>query len=206
MELRTYLEILVRGWMLLAAAVLAGLVAAGAFVILQTPQYAATTQVVFAPQNAGDGQDLAYAGNYVQAKIQTYKGMATTASVLAPVVEELDLDASVTELAEQVEVEVSQIDTLVRVHVEDPDAEDAARLADAVAESLIAAVVAIENGDSEEPGAVRVVGQVVSPAVVPDDPASPRLTFALLAGLFGGLLVGAAALTLRHLFRPVAAS
>lgn len=203
MELRTYLEILVRGWLVLAACVLAGLLAAGAVVVLQTPQYAATTQVVFAPQNAGDGQDLAYAGNYVQAQVQTYKGMATSAAVLDPVREELDLDRSVTELAEQVEIEVSQIDTLVRVHVEDPDAEDAARLADAVAASLITAVEAIENGGNEAPGAVRVVGQVVSPAVVPEDPASPRLAFSLLAGLFGGLLVGAAALTLRHLFRPV---
>lgn len=201
MELRTYLVILVRGWIVLAACLLAGLLVAGAVVFFQTPQYAATAQVVFTAQRAGSGQDLAYAGNYVQGRMQTYKNLAASPKVLDPVTDELDLSIGSDELAERVDVEVSQIDTLIRITVEDGDAGDSAVLANAVAAQLIAAVDDLENGATVDEEAPLIAGEVVGPAQEPGSPAQPRLWFTLLVGLTGGLLIGAAALTLRHVLR-----
>lgn len=200
MDLRDYLLLGARNWLVLAVAAGVGLVTAGVLILVATPQYEARAQVLFSARNAGDGQDLAYAGNYVQSRIQTYKDLATSRVVLAGVIEARDLDESVDGLAERVEVEVSQIDTVVTVVVSDPDAGEAASTANAVAEALLGAVAEIDGSSSAD--APSVEGRMVSPAEEPADPADPDKPLYLLAGLLGGLFVGAAVVGVRHVVQP----
>lgn len=196
MDLRDYLLLAARNWLVLAVTAGVGLVTAGVLILVATPQYEARAQVLFSARNAGNGQDLAYAGNYVQSRIQTYKDLATSRVVLASVIEARDLDESVDGLAERVEVEVSQIDTVVTVVVSDPDAADAASTANAVAEALLGAVAEIDGSSAAD--APSVEGRMVSPAEEPADPADPDKPLYLLAGLLGGLFVGAAVVGVRH--------
>lgn len=201
MDLRTYVAVLLRNWLLILAAILVGLAAAGAVVLLSTPQYSSTARILFSAARVDTGQDLAYAGTYVQSRMQTYKGLATTPAVLDKVIEELELDVTPRELAEDVSVETSQIDTLIGVTVESADRREAARIADTVAGQLIGAVTEVENSgasDEDEPG---VRGVIVGNATVADDPSSPDAPIDLLAGLLLGAFVGVGAVTARHLLR-----
>lgn len=198
MDVRDYFLLLRRHWIVFLAAVTAGLLAAAGLILAATPAYEAQARVVFTAHDSGTGQDLAYAGTYVQSRIQTYKDLATSDAVLGPVIDTLDLDESVADLADRTEIEVSQIDTVVGIAVSDPDAEDATRAADAIATALIEAVSDLEGVDETAP---RVAGLVVDPAVEPESPAHPDKVLYLLSGLLAGLLVGFAVVTVRHLLR-----
>ncbi len=198
MDLREYVVLLARHWIVLAAAVAAGLVTAGIAIFVVTPQYESTAQVVFTAQNAGGGQDVAYAGNYVQSRMQTYKDLATSPVVLASALGELDSDRSTDSLADDTSIEVSQIDTVIGISVMDPDAADAAQAANAIAASLIAKVTELETGQTPTADTPRIVGEIVGPAEEESDPATPKVWLYLLAGLFAGLLVGIGVVAVRH--------
>jgi capsular polysaccharide biosynthesis protein len=199
-DLRTYIGVLLRNWVLILLAILLGLAAAGAVVLLGTTRYSSTANILFSASRVDTGQDLAYAGNYVQSRMQTYKGLAVTPAVLDKVIDELGLDTTPTELAKQISVETSQIDTLIGVTAVSTDKREAAKIADSVASQLIGAVVGVENSGAsdKEPG---VRGVVVGRAVVADSPSSPDIPVDLLAGLLLGAFVGVGAVTARHLLR-----
>lgn len=200
MDLRTYVGVLARNWLLILLAVALGLASAAAVIFLSTARYSATAKILFSAAQVDTGQDLAYAGNYVQSRMQTYKGLATTPTVLDQVIEQLDLDLTHQELAQRISVETSQIDTLIGITADSTDKREAARIADAVAEQLIGAVRAVENSGASdaEPG---VSGVVVGHADPSEDPSSPDVPVDLLAGLLLGAFVGVGAVTARHLLR-----
>ncbi len=202
MELRTYVGVLVRNWLLILVAVVVGLASAGAVILLSTPRYSSTAKILFSAAQVETGQDLAYAGTYVQSRMQTYKGLATSPAVLDKVIDQLDLDLTHGELARRISVETSQIDTLIGITAESRDKKEAAKIADSVAAQLIGAVAGVENPGAEasEPG---VRGVIVGDADVIDSPSSPDVPVDLLAGLLLGAFVGVGAVTVRHLLRDL---
>jgi capsular polysaccharide biosynthesis protein len=198
LDVREYFVLLVRHWFVLGAAVAAGLVIAGIAIFVVTPQYESTAQVVFTAQNAGDGQDIAFAGNYVQSRMQTYKDLATSPVVLTAAIDAIDSDDSPDSLADDTSIEVSQIDTVIGISVRDPDAPDAAQSANAIAGALIAKVTELESGQAPDADSPRITGVVVGPAEEEDSPASPKKALYLGAGLLAGLLIGFGAVAIRH--------
>lgn len=198
MSLREYVVLLVRHWFVLVAAVAAGLVTAGIAIFVVTPEYESTAQVVFTAQNAGDGQDIAFAGNYVQSRMQTYKDLAVSPVVLSGALSAVGVDRSHESLAEATDIEVSQIDTVIGISVHDEDAVEAQALANAVATALIAKVSELEQGRNPDPKAPQITGVVVGPAEEQESPATPDKPLYLLAGLLAGLLIGVGVVALRH--------
>jgi capsular polysaccharide biosynthesis protein len=198
LSLREYVVLLVRHWFVLAAAVVAGLVTAGIAILVVTPEYESTAQVVFTAQNAGDGQDIAFAGNYVQSRMQTYKDLAVSPVVLSGALSALESDRSHESLADATDIEVSQIDTVIGISVQDEEAGTAAELANAIAGSLIAKVTELEQGQNPDEDAPKITGVIVGPAEEQESAATPNEPLYLLAGLLAGLLVGVGAVALRH--------
>lgn len=198
MSLREYVVLLVRHWFVLVAAVVAGLVTAGIAIFVVTPEYESTAQVVFTAQNAGDGQDIAFAGNYVQSRMQTYKDLAVSPVVLSGALAALESDRSHESLADATDIEVSQIDTVIGISVQDEEAGSAAELANAIAGSLIAKVTELEQGQNPDAKAPKITGVIVGPAEEQESPATPNEPLYLLAGLLAGLLIGVGAVALRH--------
>ena len=198
MDLRDYLVLVARNWIILAVTAAVGLATAGVLILVATPEYESTTKVVFTAKNAANGRDMAYAGTYVQSRIQTYKDLATSPTVMASVIEELDLRESPSHLASRTEVEVSQLDTVVALSVQDPSAKAAARTADEVAAALLGAVARLETADRPTQETPTIEGVVVGPAEVASSPADPDWRLYLLSGLLAGLLVGLAVVAVRH--------
>lgn len=198
MDLRDYLLLVARNWIILAATVVVGLVTAGIYILVATPMYESSAQVVFSAHNVETGQDLAYAGNYVQSRIQTYKDLATSPTVMKAALASIGSDESARELAKRTDVQVSQLNTVVKVAVKDPSAKESEVAANAVAASLIDAVTGIETGKAQKAVSPTVEGVVVGPAEVETKPADPNKLFALAAGLIAGLLIGFGVVSVRR--------
>lgn len=198
MDLRDYLVLVARSWIILAVTAVVGLATAGVLILVATPEYESTTKVVFTATNTANGRDMAYAGTYVQSRIQTYKDLATSPTVMSSVIQELDLEESPSHLASRTEVEVSQLDTVVALSVQDPSAKAAARTADEVAAALLGAVSRLEASDRPTEGTPTIEGVVVGPAEVAASPTDPDWRLYLLSGLLAGLLVGLSVVAVRH--------
>ena len=195
MELRDYVTLVVRNWIAIIVATAVGLVAAFGLCLWATPQYTATSKVVFTGHGGTDGRALAYAATFAQARMQTYRVMATTPTVLKPVIVKRGLDVTSATLAKSVSVEASQIATVLTISVSDPNAKNAAGLANDIAGTLINEVNRIENTNGPKPS---ITGEVAGPASVPKSASSPKTLIYLAIGGILGLLSSIAVLALRE--------
>ena len=189
MELRDYVAALRRQWRTWAGLTLAGLFAALVVVLAVQPTYTTTAQVFVA--SSGDGTS---GSQFVSQRVQTYPDVARSQTVLDPVVEELSLDESTTELRARIEAvnppDTSQVD----ISVTDADPDRAAAVANAVAERFS---VAVEDLEERRDGVSPVDLTVTDPATVPSTPVFPVPGLLLGLGLFVGLTLGAALALLR---------
>ncbi|MFC4693186.1 YveK family protein [Geodermatophilus arenarius] len=189
MELRDYGTALRRYWATWAAIALTGLFVALVVVLAVRPTYTTTAQVFVA--SSGDGTS---GSQFVSQRVTTYPDVARSQTVLGPVIDELSLDESVTDLRARVAAvnppDTSQVD----VSVTDEDPARAAAVANAVAERFSTAV---EDLEERQDGVSPVDLTVTDPATVPSSPVFPVPGLVLGLGLFVGLTLGAAVAVLR---------
>ena len=144
------------------------------YTFIAPPKYTARAQVIAtfnSAQESENGTDITQqntGGTYISSQITSYPTLATTGTVLQPVINELHLDKSVKELAEQLTVNNPTNTAFVNISTTDGDAERAAAIANAVAKSLQNVVendlYVSNNGQSP----IKV--SIVQKADVPDEP------------------------------------
>ena len=204
MTLRDYVLIVARNWIVVVATVAVGLVVAGVLALTATPMYTSSAQVLFTAHAPTGGQDLAYAGNYVQSRMQTYKNLGKSTSLLTSVKEDLGTDESTDELAARIRIEVSQLNTVATVSAKDTTGKGAARTANTVASALLDSVRTLEGENAYDAEAgqrgdqATIQGAITGDAVAPTSPSEPNTKLFLLAGLVAGLLVSIGVVALRE--------
>ena len=198
MELRDYLRILHKNWILLLVLLVAGLAGGAGYAFLQTPKYEASTQLYVSVRTEGAATgDLVQGTTFARQMVASYVDVIPTALVLDPVIEELGLDATAGELAAQVSASTPLNTVLIDISVTDEDAEQAAAIADATAASFAQAV----QTTLEKPQAVDATSPVqitiTQPATAPDAPASPNVPLLIALGALLGLAAGVGLAVLR---------
>lgn len=191
MDLRDYVRILHKHWILIAAVSLLGIGAAVGASVLMTPSYEARTQLYVSVRSDGQGSsDLVQGSNFAQQSVQSYVTVVTTESVLAPVVEKVGLDEAAGQLAGRVSASAAVDTSLVEVTVTDDDPVAAAEIANAVGDSLIQVVQdELEpTTDGTESSPVKLT--TVQSAHVPETPVSPRIPLNLALGALLGISLG----------------
>ena len=213
MTLRDYVLIVARSWIVVVATVAIGLVTAGIVALASTSMYTSSAQVLFTGHAATSGQDLAYVGNYVQSRMQTYKKLGTSANLMTTVGETLGSKESPAELAGRIEVGVTYLTTVATITAKDTTAKGAATTADTVAKALLDAVQTLEaenaaeaTGGQEDQAAATVEGVVTGVADVPSSPSDPSIPLYLLAGALAGLAASIGVVALREVLRGEASS
>ena len=214
MTLRDYVLIVARSWIVVAATVAIGLVTAGIVALASTPMYTSSAQVLFTGHAATSGQDLAYVGNYVQSRMQTYKKVGTSANLMTSVAEAMGSEESPAELAGRIEVGVTHLTTVATITAKDTTAKGAARTANTVANALLDAVQDLEAenaaeasaGQEDQAAKATVEGVVSGVADVPSSPSDPNIPLYLLAGALAGLAVSIGVVALREVLRGEASS
>lgn len=188
LDLRDYLRILQRNWILVVASTLAGLLIGGAASILVRPTYTSDTQLFVAIQSSGSVQELQQGNNFTQARVQSYVKTVATPVVLQPVIDGLGLSVTPEELAAKVKATTDLNTVLINISVSDSSPVQAAAIAQAVANSLVRAIDGLEK--PKNGGSSPVSLSIITPAVAPANPSAPNTRLNILLGLVAGLAVG----------------
>lgn len=198
MELRDYVRILHKNWVLIVAVTLIGIIGGAGASILMTSKYEASTQLYVSvrgeSQNTGE---LVQGSNFARQSVQSYVNIVGTESVLGPVIEELGLEDTSAALSERVGANTPLNTSLVNITVTDDDPVEAAEIANAIGASFTHIVQdQLEATDSEEaPSPVKLT--TVQPATVPEAPVSPRTNLNIALGALVGLALGIGIAVLR---------
>lgn len=195
LDLRNYLRVLHRNWTIIVAAMLAGLLIAGTASVLIKPTFTAETQLFVAIQGSGSVTELQQGNTFSQARVQSYVKTALTPAVLQPAIDALGIDTTPGELASKVKSSTDLNTVLINISVNDNSPGQAAALAQAIAESLIKVVDALERPKTGGTSPVRL--SVITPATAPSSPSAPNTRLNLIVGIILGTMIGLGAAILR---------
>ena len=197
MELRDYIRILRKSWVLILLLSLVAVGAASTYSIVQTPTYSATSKVFVSTQGTGTTSELVQGNSFSVQRVKTYSDLVTTPIVLLPVIATLELGIPADELAERVTASAPLDTSIIDITVIDENPVLAADIANATSQSLTAVVESIETPD---------VADAVSPvkltraqeATVPAEPVSPNVPLNIALGALVGLALGVGLAVLRE--------
>jgi len=198
LEVREYLRMLRRNWILVAVFTMVGLSAGGLASILVKPSYTADTQLFVAIQGSGSVQELAQGNTFSQARVQSYVKTVTTPTVLQPVIDSLGLQMTPGQLAGKVKATSDVNTVIVTVSVTDGSPVQAAAIAKAIASNLVETVEDLEKPKNGESSPVKL--SVISPATAPTSASAPNTKVNLLLGLLIGLGLGVGIALIRAKF------
>lgn len=183
MELADYVRALRRGWITICVFVLSGILGGALLSLMATPVYSSQTQLFVAIQSSGNISELQQGNSFSQARVQSYVKTARTPIVLQPVIDDLSLNTTPSQLADKVAATADSNTVLITLTAVDDSPAQASAIAQSVAQNLVEAVEVLE-GDS------RVKLSVVTPASVPTAPSSPNNSTYLGVGVIAGLALG----------------
>lgn len=201
MELGDYLRVLRVHWIAIVAAVLAGLVIAGGWSLLQPRVYTADASGYVAAV-ASDSIGSSMVGNQLaQSKVRSYVEIGTWRAVAEHAIEALDLNTTPEALAGRVSVRNPTDTVVIRVSAEAGSPEAARDLAEAWIRGMITEIETIEASAGQTPAVRLVAGDA---AGLPSSPSSPNTRMNLgLGGLIGLMLGGGYALVREWLDRRI---
>lgn len=161
------------------------------------PTYESTTSLFFTLNFGNTASDLAQGSTYTSSQMTSFGSLVTSAIVLDPVIDKLNLDMDARELARQVSVSTPRDTVVMRITVTSADPQRAADLANAIAEQekLVVAELAPRNSA----GSPTVNVTMIHPAVPANFQSAPNKKLDTLLGGVIGLLVGIGLVLLRDL-------
>jgi capsular exopolysaccharide synthesis family protein len=196
MELRDYVAVLRKYWVSIVCVTLLGIATATVVTLATPPTFTARGAVFLAVRGGDSASELAQGASYATNQVRSYAQVATTPTVLQPVITQLGLGITPAKLAESVTASIPANTALIEISVIDRDPELSARIAQAISEQLVATVDQLSPTDAN--GKRAVVATIVTPATVPLDKTSPSTMVNLAAGLLLGLLLGYGQAVLRN--------
>lgn len=196
MELRDYVAVLRKYWISIVGVTLLGIASAAIVTLATPPTYTARTAVFISVRGGDSAGELLQGANYATNQVRSYAQVATTPTVLQPVIDKLGLQTTPARLAGAVTTSIPTNTAIVKVSVVDRDPEQSARIAQATSEQLVATVDQLSPSDAS--GKRAVVATIVTPATIPVERTTPRATLNLAVGLLVGLLLGFGQAVLRN--------
>ena len=113
MELRDYVRILHKNWILILILLVLGLAGGAGYAALQAPKYVASTQLYVSVRTEGAATgDLVQGTTFARQMVTSYVDVVNTALVLDPVIDELGLDTTVAGLASREGVRIDDADAV----------------------------------------------------------------------------------------------
>jgi len=197
-ELRDYIRILYKNWILIVACALLGVAAAAAVSIAATPKFVSTTDLYVSVRSGSDSasSELVQGTSFARQAVTSYVSIVNSAIVLDPVIDELGLDLTERQLSAMVTATSPLNTVLIQISVTNDDPVLAANIANSVGTNLADVVVdVLEKPDGDGESLVRI--ETVQPAVASSNPTSPNVPLNLVLGLLLGLALGVGAAVLR---------
>lgn len=169
----------------IAAMILLGAVI-GLMVALNFSTYSTTATRFAVVTGAKSPEQLLTMNTLLVSQSPSYAALASTSSVLQPVIDQLHLQTTPSELASRITTEVTPDSLLISIKTTDPDANQAVTIANAVAASLSDFIPQVV--DFKAVGVTLKFVEVDVPQA-PTTPTNPRIVIDVLIGAaLGGLL------------------
>jgi capsular exopolysaccharide synthesis family protein len=186
-----------RRWFLLLVVTIFGISTGVANFLLTPKSYTSVSTVLFSLNRGGSLSELADGNNYIQDLVPSYAKVAEMPIVLDEVIRKLQLDTTAADLADKIEVEHAPASVVLEISAEDGDRDQAAAIANAVADEMTLALDKLSpRSAATNTAAIRLT--TLSRAAPANFPSSPNRNLSLAAGLMFGLLAGLAAVALRE--------
>jgi capsular exopolysaccharide synthesis family protein len=190
-DLRDYVRILRKHWLLIVLSTLIGVGGGAAASILTTPEYEATTRLYVAIQTSESATagDLAQGSSFAQQKVRSYVEIVSSPRVLSPVIEELGLETTPAQLSQRVTATSPLNTVIIEITTSDTNAERAAAVANFIGASFSDVVVNdLESPLGGGPSLVKI--EPFAEAIAATSPSSPRPALNLAIGLLAGVVLG----------------
>lgn len=196
MDLRDYLTLVRVRWVVITMCTLAMIALAALLTWSATPQYASSSRLFVSTSGASDDAQANQGSQFSLQRVKSYADLLTGQQIARRVVDDLKLDESPKDLAEQISA-TSKLDTVIlTVTVTDPSPERAKMLVDAVSDQFVSYVAELETPPGKDEATIKAT--VVDPGTEPTSPVSPRPQRNLALGLILGLLIGVGLALLRE--------
>ena len=197
MELQEYLRVFKDYWRSALATLFLCIALAAGFTLMQTPIYTANSAVFLTVESGGTAGELSQGATYAERQVKSYVAVASTALVLDPVIDELNLDLTPTQLAKKLTISSPTSTSVIKISAQDSSPQQAAALGNSVARSLQDAV---QELSPPGPDGVRMVSAtVIDQAVVPTSPSDPNPVTNIALGVLLGLMLGFGQALLRNI-------
>ncbi len=198
LELGDYVRILRKNWLLILLTTILGAAGAGAYSMMSTPLYQASTSLYVSVRSAGDSgvYELTQGGYYARSAVLSYVDAIDSAVVMERVIDDLDLEMTPGELAGMISASSPTDTVLINVDVTGEDPELVADIANSVGENFSVVVSNVLEAP-DEGGRSPVSISTIEPATTPLGPVSPNTTRNVALGLLLGLMLGVGAAVLR---------
>lgn len=198
MTLLDYLIALRRHWVVIVLLSLLG--AGSAFGVARSMPdlYHSEASVMVIPTKGSTTGELVQGSTYVQNLVQTYTVVASSPLVLSQVIDALQLDTDVTQLAKQLDIQSPLNTVIIVIGVTDNNPVEARDIANSVASVLSSSVAELSPKGEDGTPAVRI--RTIAPATLPDAPDSPNTRLITALGLGGGFALGVLLAVILKLF------
>jgi receptor protein-tyrosine kinase len=173
--------------MLVVGLLLGGMAATGISLAV-TPTYESHTQLFVSTSGSTSTADVLTGSQFSQQRVASYVRLLTSEDLAVRVIDELGLEMTPKEFAEEVTASAVPETVLLDVTVTDPSPERARDIAETTGAEFIRLVRGLEKPSGGGTSPVSVV--VVDTAKLPILPSEPRIPRNIALGLVLGLLVG----------------
>lgn len=195
MELKDYLTIARRRWLLITLVTLGSIAVAIIFTLRATPMYESTTRLFISTSQAEDG--AAYQGGlFSQQRVKSYADLLTGDEIARRVVESLGLNEKPRELSERITAQALPETVILKITVTDTAPKRAQRITAELAEQFVGYVQEIETLAGQETAPVKA--SIVDKATLSTEPVSPKPVRNVALAAVLGLLLGVGAAVLRE--------
>ncbi|WP_375430337.1 polysaccharide biosynthesis tyrosine autokinase [uncultured Friedmanniella sp.] len=196
MTLASPIRLLLRHWLFIGLVTLLAGAGVYAYSTTRQAQYTATASEYFTVSVGQSAAELAQGSNYVQDQMASFGQLATSPSVLNPVIDDLGLQTTVKQLARTVTVSTPRNTVVMQINATDPDPARAAAIANGVGSQLSNAV---DSVGPKLPNGKSLVGvQSIQTALPPTVQSSPNTRRDAALGLLIGLLLASGLVLLRN--------
>lgn len=196
MELRDYLRILRRSWLLIIAFVLLGLAVGAGITVLTTPLYASTTRLfVSTPVGASDINAL-QGSQFSSDRVASYGNLIKGNAIAEMVIVKLHLTESAADLSDQITANPVTNTVILEVTATDASPARAQQLSQTTAEVFSDYVPTLEGATPA--GQSPIKATIVDAAALPTQAVSPKPKLNLALGGLVGLLLGFGVAVLRE--------
>ena len=194
MNVRDVLEFLRKYWIGIMVFAALGALVGGLMVLREKPTYSAASGI-FLTVKASDPAAATNGASIAASQTRAFASVAKSQIVLQSVIEELDLDMTMIELAGYITAAIPA-DGIVVIDVKYVDAQGAADIANAVIERLADVVPQLSPTGAD--GKPTVQPTIITRAAVPSAPSGPSRTQDIGIGLIAGMAAGLAQAAFRR--------